>query len=224
MTTTQNRSDADLHRAVTWELEWHPRVESKGIAVSVKDGLVTLAGSVESYAMKIAACDATHQVAGVLDVADELQIKSNGAATSDIELARAVRHTLTWDVYVPDKRIKSTVSDGWVTLEGDVDRATEREDAARAIEHLSGVLGVTNRILVKPNRADSRQIQSSIEAALSRRAKREALGIRVTVSGTTVTLSGVVDSWGEKRALERIASCSTGVTKVVNEITVAPYS
>jgi osmotically-inducible protein OsmY len=174
--------------------------------------------------MKIAACDAAHQVAGVLDVVDELQVKLAGAATSDADVSHAVRQCLTWDVYIPDRRIKSTVSAGWVTLEGDVDRMSEREDAARAIERLSGVRGVTNRIVVKPSRIDTLQLHKSIEAALARRAQREAKGIRVAVSGSTVTLSGTVDSWGEKNALERIASYAPGVSKLENAIVVSPYA
>jgi osmotically-inducible protein OsmY len=224
VTTTKTKSDADIQRSVSQELEWDPRVDSTGILVQVKEGVVTLTGSVESYAKKVAARDAAHRIDGVLDVADELQVRLPGTPRTDQELAQAVRQTLTWDVYVPDTRIRSTVSDGWVTLEGDVDRWHQREDAVRAVERLNGVRGVTNRIVVKPQAVDPVKIRAAIESALARRAEREAKGIRVAVTGATVKLSGTVHSWAEKNAIERLARYSPGVLRIENEVVVDSYA
>jgi osmotically-inducible protein OsmY len=224
MTVTKMRTDAEIKRSVNEELEWHPCIESKGIAVEVKDGIVTLKGSVASYAMQIAVRNVAHDVQGVLDVVDELQVKAASTIKSDQDLALAIRQSLMWDVFVPDERIKTTVSDGWVTLEGEVDRLFEREDAARAIERLRGVRGVKNRIMVKPKLVDPARIRASIEGALTRRAEREAKGLRVEVSGSKVKLSGTVDSWAEKKALERVVFYSPGVSMIENAIVVDPFA
>jgi osmotically-inducible protein OsmY len=223
MTITKTMSDTDIDRAVTQELRWDPRVDDTGIGVSVKNGVVTLAGSVDGYAKRLAACDAAHRVAGVLDVADELQVKYTGEAKNDVEIAKNVRQALVWDVFVSAERIKSTVSSGWVKLEGEVDYPYQREDAARAIERLRGVVGVTNLITVKAARVDPKRIQSSIESTLARRAERGAKRIRVAVEGNTVKLSGTVDSWAEKNEVKRVASCSEGVTKLEDTIVIDPY-
>jgi osmotically-inducible protein OsmY len=222
MTVTKTMSDAEIDRAVTAELRWDSRVDDAGIAVSVKEGVVNMAGHVDSYAKKLAAIDAAHRVGGVLDVVDLLQVKFTGA-TKDVELAKNVREALMWDVFVPDQRIKSTVTDGWVRLEGDVDYLYQRDDAARAIERLKGVIGVTNMIGVKGKRLEPKPIQSSIESALVRRAARGSKRIHVGVDGNTVKLSGTVDSWAEKQEVERVASCSEGVAKVENTIVVDSY-
>jgi osmotically-inducible protein OsmY len=222
MAITITKSDADIDRAVTQELEWDPRVDSQAIAISVKNGVVTLAGFVDSYAKKLAARDAAHAVSGVLDVADQIQVKPVATLKTDAEIAQAIRSSLSWDVYVPDQRIKSTVSNGWVTLEGDVDLPYERDDAVRAIERLAGVRGVSNLIVVKPTRADATAVRNAIEGALSRRAQREAKAINIKVDGSTVRLSGIAQSKAEKNAIERMALNTAGVTKVENAIVINP--
>jgi len=224
MSLTSTVSDSDIRRRVEQELEWDPRVDPERIAVKVNDGVVTLSGFVDSYGMKVAACDGVHHVSGVLDVVDEIEVQIRIQAKTDHDLAQAVRAALIWDVFVPDERIRSTVSDGWITLEGDVDRWQQREDAVRCVERLTGVRGVTNRIEVKAEAVDPTKIRKSIESALKRRAEREAGRIAVTVSDGVVTLKGTVDSWADRNALERLASHSPGVKDLINEIRVDPFA
>jgi hypothetical protein len=69
---------------------------------------------------------------------------------------------------------RGCVSDGWVTLEGEVDRWTHREDAEHAVRHLAGVQGVTNRITVRPPHGAAETVRTAIEDALERRVEREA--------------------------------------------------
>jgi osmotically-inducible protein OsmY len=223
MAITGTLSDSELQQRVRMELEWNPRVNAPGITVAVKDGIVTLAGFVENYGKKTAALEAVHQISGLLDVADEMQVRATRGKT-DQEVAQAVRGALIWDVYVPDDQIRSTVSGGWVTLEGKVERWQQREDAGRCVERLSGVLGVTNKIEVAPPKVDANKIRSSIESALARRAEREARHIGVTVVDGVVTLTGKVDSWAEKHSVGQLASYSPGVKSVANKLSVDPYS
>jgi osmotically-inducible protein OsmY len=126
---------------------------SSGTAVSLRlsvrtrvdDGVVTLTGTTNSYAAKLPAGEGAHRVPLVLDVASDIEVRTVGkAARDDTELAQAMRRALEWDALVDDEKIQSTVSNGWVTLGGAVDRLREREDAERAVRHLTGVRGVTN--------------------------------------------------------------------------------
>lgn len=223
MTLIANRVDSEILKRVKDELEWNPRIESVDLKAEAKIGVVTLSGFVDSYAHKIAAVDAVHQIAGVLDVADEIEVHSRREVKADEEIARAVRAALVWDVYVPDERIQSTVSRGWVTLEGNVDRWQQREDAVHSVQRLLGVRGVTNRIVVETPAVDASKIRSAIENALTRRAEREAKHLQIQVRDGVVTLKGTVDSWAERNAVERLASYTPGVKKLVNEITVDSY-
>ncbi len=222
-TITKKRTDAELDRAVTEELRWDPRVDDSNLAVSVKDGIVTLAGYSDGLAKKMAACDAAHRVAGVLDVVDQIEVRYAGRPITDAELAKDVRHALERDVFVEDSKIKSTVSEGRVRLEGEVEFPFQRQDAARAIERLKGVLSVTNMIVVNAKRVDAKQIEASIQGALARRAQREARRIGIEVTGTTVKLTGTVDSWAEKAALDSVALFSPGVSKVDNQLKVDSF-
>jgi osmotically-inducible protein OsmY len=125
--------------------------------VTVDDGIVTLAGTVASYAQRVAADEAAHRVRGVQDVAIELEVRLPGILQrTDTEIARAVRWALEWDVLVPDEHIQSSVSNGWVTLAGAADKRTQREDAERAIPNLAGVRGVINDIAAPRASASAR--------------------------------------------------------------------
>lgn len=209
------KTDQEIKREVERELRWDTHVEEAEIGVTVHNGVVTLVGVVSSYAKKLAAQEAAHRVGEVLDVANELQIKVPASRMrDDTEIAQAVRHALEWNVFVPDERIRSTVTNGWVMLEGNVDKLVERQDAERAIRHLAGVHGVLNRLVVIGQPIEPEEVRAIIEEALQRRAGREANRINVSVYQGAVTLSGSVSTWAEKRAITGAVSHAPGVHMV----------
>jgi len=218
------KTDAQTQQGVLREFAWDPRVGETEVGVSVRDGVVTLSGTVTSWAKRIAAQEAAHRVTGVLDVANDLTVKlPGGLIRSDSEIAHAVRQALEWDVFVPDTRIMSTVSSGWVTLTGSVDTVSEREDAARAVRNLMGVRGVENRITVSQPRVAPGRIREAIEEALERRAEREARRIDVKVSPDgEVTLAGRVHSWAEREAVVASARYLRGVRDVQDRLRIDP--
>lgn len=149
LTGAMKKTDAEIQKDVLAELEWDTRIRETDVGVAVDRGIVTLSGKVDSQAKRMAAQEAAHRVAGVLDVANDLEVQLPGdGPRSDTDIARAVRDSLEWDVLVPDARIRSTVCNGEVTLEGDVDLDKQRADAERAIRTLLGVTRVINRLQV----------------------------------------------------------------------------
>jgi osmotically-inducible protein OsmY len=221
ITLTATKTDAQIQQDVLRELKWDPRVDETEVGVQVRKGIVTLTGTVTSYAKRLAAAEAAHRVLHVLDVANDLQVRIPGIGRkTDAEIAEAARRAMLWDVFVPDDRIRTTVSDGWITLEGEVNRWTQREDAERAIRNLAGVAGVVNRITVAVPRANTEEIRGAIEGALERQAEREGRRIEVNVRDGTVTLSGSVRSWGERNAVEQAAGYAQGVRKVESRLIV----
>lgn len=224
MLTTGTKSDRHIQQDVLRELRWDSRVDETEVGVEVHEGIVTLTGTLESYAKKLAAREAAHRVVGVLDVADDIQVKVPGSlGRTDTEIARAVRSALEWDAFVPDQRIHSTVTEGFVTLEGAVATLREKEDAEAAVRNLTGVRGVRNALLVAAVRADPAQLRESIEEALERRAEREAERIRVGVEDGTVTLEGKVRTWPEKTAILGTVGHAPGVREVRDKLTVNPW-
>ena len=224
MVTKMGRSDAEIQQAVIRELKWDTRVEETDLGVEVDRGIVTLTGTVSSYGKKLAAAEAAHRVAGVLDVANDVIVQLPGAGIrTDTDIARAVREALEWEVQVPDKEIQSTVTDGWVTLSGTVGSWQQRQEAERSVRNLAGVKGVKNHIEVQVRqRPSTTALQESIEEALERRAERTAKRIRVTTTeGGLVTLRGKVESWEERQAIVGTVGHAPGVREVRDELTYA---
>jgi osmotically-inducible protein OsmY len=215
-------TDKELQQDVLRELQWEPSINAAHIGVSVKSGVVTLTGHVDSYAEKYAAETAAKRVLGVRAVANELDVKlpdTNKRTDEDIALdavSALKRHTL-----VPDDKIKTTVNDGWITLEGEVGWQFEKEAAEKAVRYLTGVKGVINSITVKP-RVTPSDIKSKIEQALKRSAELDAQRITVEVEGGKVTLRGKVRSWAERDEAAREAWSAPGVWSVDNQIVVEP--
>ena len=221
------KTDSQIQQEVLRELRFDPRVEDTEVGVEVDRGIVTLTGTVSSWAKRLAAQDAAHRVVGVLDVANDVQVKLPGSsARTDTEIAQAVRRALEWDVLVPHDRIRSTVSNGWVTLAGNVDTWTEREDADRAVRNLVGVRGVSDTMTVSFGKTvQPETVREAIEDALERRAEREAKRIRVEVTPEgIVKLTGQVRSWADRRALVGAARFAPGVREVEDQLQISPWS
>ncbi len=213
------RNDVDIQRDVIEELKWDTHVSATDIGVAVHNGVVTLTGRLGSWAARAAAQDAAHRVAGVLDVANDIEVAIPGSrARSDTDLAAAVRSALEWDVLVPHEKIHTTITDGVVTLEGTVSSWTEHDDAARCIRYLTGVRGISNKLKVVPPSVSASDVQRSIEQALLRHANHAARHVSILVADGTVTLSGDVPSYAELRAVEGAARGARGVRKVESRL------
>ncbi|HEU4734956.1 MAG TPA: BON domain-containing protein [Kofleriaceae bacterium] len=215
------KTDAQIQQDVLKELKWDTRVEPTDIGVEVHGGVVTLTGTVSSWAKKVAAEEAAHRVSGVLDVANDVTVKIAGTGRDDTEIAAAVREALKWDVFVPDDKIQSTVTGGFVTLKGTVETYAQRDDASRAVRNLSGVRGVLNQISVKRAEVTPATLRAAIQDALERHADRDAATIQIDVEGGHVTLYGDVHSWTERQAVIGAVTGTHGVEDVIDHMRIA---
>jgi osmotically-inducible protein OsmY len=217
-TATFTRKDQELQQDVLAELKWDAQVQPNEIGVSVKDGVVTLTGWVDSYLKKWSAEEAAHRVSGVKAVANDIEVKLATERT-DADIAEAAVNALKWDVFVPENKIKVTVAKGWVTLKGDVEWQYEKEDAEKVVRRLTGVKGVTNLISVRPRTTPS-ELKKKIEDALVRNAEIDANRITVEVQGNKAILRGSVRSWAEREEASRTAWSAPGILSVDNRITI----
>jgi osmotically-inducible protein OsmY len=185
---------------------------------SLKDGVVTLYGFVSSYMEKEAAEKAAKRVQGVRAVANDLQIKPTFSRT-DSEIARDIVQNMAHHIFLPAHKIKMTVRNGCVTLEGFVDWRYQKMLAEDSAKKVKGVIGLRNKIAVKPVVA-AVNVRNMIEEALKRNAAIDARGVKVQTDGAHVKLSGKVRSWTEKEEADQAAWCAPGVWSVDNQIEV----
>ena len=218
------RSDNDIKRDVEDELRWDPDVDPTDIGVAVKNGVVTLSGFVHSYMQKWAAERAAKRVAGVVGVANDVEVRLPAVdERPDPEIARDAVVAIKSYLPLASEHIKVIVSKGWATLEGNVEWNYQRQDAEKAVRGVKGVKGVSNLIQLKPRTAPSpEEIQRQIEAAFRRSAELDANRITVETHGSEVILKGTVRSWAERQEAERVAWLAPGITKVENRITISP--
>jgi osmotically-inducible protein OsmY len=216
------KSDAEIRADVIRELQWDPQVtDANAIGVAVRDGAVTLTGSVPSYAEKVAASRSAARIYGVRAVADEIKVRLSGEVSDDASIARAISRILELNTQIPERGARAKVQAGRVTLEGQTDYAYRRHEAERVVRHVPGVIGITNNITVTPPVSPDK-VQVEIEDAFTREAAVDARQIRVEVSDHVATLYGHVHSLHEATAAMAAAAAAPGVARVQNHLLVSP--
>jgi len=214
-------TDKYLRQLVLDELDFEPSVDAANIGVAVEKGIVTLTGHVHSYAEKMAAERAVQRVKGVRGIAEEIQVRyPEEKRTADDQIAQRALSIMSWDAQLPSGAVKVKVEKGWVTLTGAVEWFYQKNAAAAAVRKLSGVVGVSNQIEVKP-RIQTADVKQKILAALERNADVEANAVRIAVEGDTVKLEGKVKAWYERDLVERAAWSVPGVRSVEDHLTLA---
>lgn len=212
------KTDQELKVMVQAELAWDPAVKETAIGVAVKDGIVTLSGHVDTFPEKWAAEKALQRVHGVRAVAMEVDVRlSPDHRRSDTDIARSAELALKWHTTVPADAVRLTVDHGWITMQGELDWDYQRQNLEHALRNLTGVLGISDEIVLR-NRPTPEDVGKRITEALRRQSAREAQHLMVSVKGDTVTLRGSVHSWHERDAAKGAAWSAPGVRRVVDEL------
>src|ERR1700693_1823174 len=144
------KTDKQLQRDVLDELQYKPSVDSSKIGVIAHNGIISLSGTVASYAEQYRTTQAAERVAGVKAGTHETKVEMPSMhQRGDADIAQAVLNALKWHIWVPLDTIKVSAVQGWVTLEGTVDSKFQRTSADDAVRYLTGVKGLTNVITLK---------------------------------------------------------------------------
>lgn len=214
------KTNEQVQKDVQDAIKWEPLLHAAEIGVICKDGVVTLTGTVNSYAKKSEAEAAAKSVAGVKVVVEKIEVKfdSQWAKIDDTKIAKDVLNAIEWNWKIPNNKIKVKVENGWITLDGELTWNFQREAAKEAVKSLPGVKGVTNNITIKPESDDLIE-KREVERALSR-SWIKTDDINVEVDGTKVTLTGTVGSSYQREEAARIAWNTKGIWSVDNQLVV----
>ena len=214
------RPDQEIKRNVEAELHWDPELDASDVAVTVKDGVVTLAGFVRNSTEQSAAERTSKRVIGVKAVVNDLQVKPSSERL-DREIAQDAVDALSRALPTVSPGVKVTVRDGSISLEGEVPWDFQRQLAEKAVREVPGVKDVLNLIEVEPKAAPM-DLKAQIEQALKRSAEVHAKDIVVESDKGVVTLRGKVRSWAEKDEVAKAAWRAPGIREVRNYILVEP--
>jgi osmotically-inducible protein OsmY len=218
-----NSDDDALLAAVLAELAWDTRVDQSLIDIGVARGVVTLVGTVGSYAEKLAVQHAASTIEGVHDLINDIDVKpTNRAHPSDACLTEMAEQVLAWDAVIPEQHLTAAVTDGWIMLTGHVDVAAQRHEAELVLSRLAGVRGVTNQITVADPEIGPDEVRRAINQALQRRAAHRANHIDVTIDNRIVTLRGPTQTHLEKAAILGAVSHAPGIERICDELHVDP--
>lgn len=214
------KTNEELQRDVQNAIKWEPLLKAAEIGVTVKNGIVTLSGTVDSYAKKVEAETAAKNVTGVKAVALDIEVRyGRSFVKNDTEIAEEILNSWRWNMNVPDNKIKVKVENGWVTLEGQLLWNYQREAAQKAINNLAGVKGISNHITIEPTEQEKLE-KEIIQRELKHNWSLKNDDIKVNVTGHNVKLTGEVDSLYEKEEAGRIAWNTPGVWSVDNKLIV----
>lgn len=211
------KNDRQIQKDVMAALEYSPAIMSEHIGVAVENAVVTLSGTVSSYAEKYAAEKTCYRVHGVKAVADEIEVRLPGThERSDSAIAQAAADTLAWNVLVPAS-VQVYVEKGRLILRGHVDWDFQRTAAEKALRNLTGITELVNHISIQKH-VQPEDVKARIQHALERTAVGGSPNIDIEVSGSKVILSGTVQSVTERDDAKWAAWAVPGVSEVESRL------
>lgn len=143
----------------------------------------------------MAAERAAWRVRGIKGLAQNVEVRPTGhKRRADDEIAQRAVNILAWNTQFSHDAVRVRVSEGWVTLSGEVSWNHQRKAAEAAVRELFGVVGVFDQIELAA-RVQPTDVKQCVAVALVRHAKLEADRIGIAVEGATVTITGEVDTW-----------------------------
>ena len=228
---TATRSDQEIKNDAVAALHRDVYLTGFPITVAVKDGVVSLTGSVGNAYQKRRAAQAARWVSHVTFVKNELVVKpeekgellrERAAYVSDDALEKAIQEELSEDIRVDASEIEARASDGEVTLEGSVTNHAQKRIAEQDARDVVGVAWVTNNLFVKTDQREDWTIRDDVDFNLETDSTLAPFDLESRVKDGVVTLTGRVHDWSEKSHATDVAGRVRAVREVVNEIRVQP--
>lgn len=219
----ERRTDEDIKRDVIESLYWDDRVDAADVGVTVKDGHVTLTGSVLTFRERRAAREDTEIIRGVssIDNRVEIVVSPELDRPGDADLLEAAQDVLAADPDLLAGDVDLAVSEGRIQLTGSVASFHEKELASSVLAILPGVRGVRNELTVVPTHDhEDAHIADDLLAALRRNRHVDVAELDIAVDRGEVTLAGrAVDRRTHDHIVDTVRR-TTGVTGLTDHLRV----
>ncbi|GAA4385884.1 BON domain-containing protein [Hymenobacter koreensis] len=233
------RTDAAVAKAVHDVLRHDPRLTGFAPAVLVKNGVVTLTGSVGNLRAKRSAEQDARGVVGVWEVENQLLVPGQ-APEHAASIRQHLQEALARDPYVGHYTFSPEVQNGEVQLLGTVRTHFEQQHAEEVATGIDGVTRLENRVQVQPSNSPfapqnfpltggyESTPQTVPDSTLEQRIRNHffwcptlhAQEIQVAVERGRATLTGTVDTWLDRKKAARDAR-EAGARDVNNHLRVA---
>lgn len=217
------QKNEDLQQEVHDAIKWEPILNASEIRVSAKDGVVTLTGTVDSYAKKFEAENAAKSIAGVRAVVEKIKV-GDTYRRDDNDIADEIVNVFESNWEIPNEKVRVKVENGWVVLTGELQWNYQKEAVNITVKNIFGVKGVINHIKVDFGIQDEIEKKRDIERAFARNWSVNNENIEVEILGNNVVLRGSVYSWYQKDEAGRIAWNTQGIRAVNNELVILQRS
>ncbi|MGB9586803.1 MAG: BON domain-containing protein [Armatimonadota bacterium] len=220
--TNYELTDTDLERLVTEALAWEEKLPYQNIRVRADEGVVLLAGTVETPEQKIKAVKTAEGIAGVTCVTDNLGVRPPHRV-QDEEIEQAVRERIERDGRLTSPEdFEVLVKNRIVHLRGEVTSIVEKWAALDDARSVPGVKDVSDEIVLIPQVTISDHIlEHLVTAELTRLLGLDARNIHAHVENQVVRLQGTLHSGRQKSIAQQVASEIMGIRGVINDITIA---
>lgn len=213
-------TDDAVEKALGLALSYDPRVKPFNVTASVARGVATLRGEVDNLKAKLAAEEDTRNTVGVVRVDNLLVVKPRWQIT-DSELEQNVQAAIVWNPYLSLEQIDVAVSDGAVTLRGELASHFDRELALDVVSRIRGVGSIIDELNVDRGKLPPDwTIERRVRQQLAWNPWLEQRQIEIEVEDGVATLSGQVATWYERNEATREAH-DAGAWRVENELRVS---
>jgi len=228
---SDHRSDEQIAEDVKQLIGGDSYLFGQPVHVSVKDGVVALAGKVDTLfarrrVLGYANVPGARAVeASELVVQQQPQGSSTAAVPSSKSIEQAVLHAFALDPRVPENRIEVHVDAqrGELSLSGVVATLGQKRAAGEDALNATGIWMVQNLLLVRPTAPfTDREVEQRVRDRLMAHPYVDARRVDVAATKGIVVISGHVDDAFQRGEAARIASLVPGVIDVENRLTYGP--
>lgn len=226
-----SESDDQIESSFEESYVYTTYLKDASINTEVKDGAVTLTGSVAEESHKTLAQDTVASLPGVISVDNQLETAEEiQAANADAWIGRKVKMTLFFHRNVNASATTVEVKDGVVILTGDASSIAQKELTSEYAQDIEGVTSVRNEMNVvaapetaertEDEKMDDASITAQVKSALSTHRSTSSISAKATTRDGEVTLTGIANNDAEKALVSKLVTDIQGVTSVKNEMTV----